>query len=94
MKDETLQAAYRRVFLNKDGAIVLTDLASACYAFANMVDFSRPDRVYYNEGLRNVFLMILERMGISTISNIINAIQQAKLDDDYLDMQTHFGEEA
>jgi hypothetical protein len=87
---ETLAKAYRRLFLTDDGEIVLTDLAEACYGYKNMIDFQRSERVYYNEGLRNAYLHILDMVGINDVREITRALRNCRITGDVAQATAEF----
>lgn len=62
---EQLERQYRRTFGSEDGQAVLEDLAKYCHVFTSSFVAGDPHGTSVNEGMRSVFLLIMEKAGLT-----------------------------
>lgn len=69
--------AYRRLFSEEDGQLVLQDLMNACY-FNKPTVSDTPEMTYYNEGMRSVVLRIFQtsKMTSAEINKLLENVEK------------------
>ena len=70
-----IERCYNRLFNSPDGQIVLEDLAKVCHIDNPAYVVGQPDALLLNEGMRMVFLTIIERAGLKLTKRYLDKVK-------------------